>query len=77
MKREQLTSALREAVGKGRGRMGRVAWDEKRGVVGVLMWVDVGDLVVGKEGEGEGEPVPVYERGGWVWPPAYEGVVAS
>ena len=76
VKREQLTGALREAIGKGRGRMGRVEWDEKRGVVSLFMWVDIGDLMVGKEEEGEGEPVPVYERGGWVWPPAYEGVVA-
>ena len=56
---------------KASGRMGRVEKCKDTGVTKVLMWVDVGDLV-GREKEEEEEPVPVYESGGWVWPPTYE-----
>ncbi|KAH6614211.1 hypothetical protein C7974DRAFT_72883 [Boeremia exigua] len=74
LRREQLQRALTEAVSKREGRMGRVEKCRETGVTRVLMWVDVGDLVAGECGkeEAEGEAVPVYEEGGWVWPPSYE-----
>lgn len=68
LSRDQLLAALNEAIGKASGRMGRVEKCKETGVTKVLMWVDVGDLV-GRDKEEE--PVPVYERGGWVWPPGY------
>lgn len=75
IERGQLEGALREAVGKAEGRMGRVERCKQTGLARVLLWVEVGDLVVGKaEGKELGEPVPVYEIGDWVWPPGYEGV---
>jgi hypothetical protein len=82
LRREQLACALAEAIGKGEEgrRMGRVEGEGEKGVVRVVMWVDVGDLVVREGKEEVVDPVPVYERGGWEWPPAYEGcegVVAS
>lgn len=75
LKREQVAHALCEAVGQGAGRMGRVEKCARTGVTRLSMWVDVGDLVVGGCGKGEEweeDPVPVYEAGGWVWPPGYE-----
>ena len=71
LSRDQLSAALSEAIGKGSGRMGRVEKCKDTGVTKVLMWVDVGDLV-GRNKEEEEEPVPIYERGEWVWPPRYE-----
>lgn len=69
--RDQLAAALNEAIGKAGGRMGRVEKCKETGVTKVLMWVDVGDLMR-RDKEEEEEPVPVYERGAWVWPPVYE-----
>ncbi|KAJ4401190.1 hypothetical protein N0V91_008088 [Didymella pomorum] len=69
--RDQLAAALNEAIGKARGRMGRVEKCKETGVTKVLMWVDVGDLMRRDKEEDE-EPVPVYERGAWMWPPVYE-----
>lgn len=40
----------------------------------VLMWVDVADLVAREMDCGKGEvedPVPMYEKGDWEWPPIY------
>lgn len=76
VEREQLAGAVREAVGKEEGRMGRVERCRETGMVRVLLWVDVGAEVfgagLGKEAEEEmGSPVPVYEVGDWEWPPAY------
>jgi hypothetical protein len=56
--------------------MGKVERCRDTGVTKVLMWVDVGDLVVDecrKDGEVE-DPVPAYEKGAWMWPPEYEFV---
>ncbi|KAJ4989122.1 hypothetical protein SVAN01_05384 [Stagonosporopsis vannaccii] len=77
LKREQLAHALVEAVGRGKGRMGRVEKCLQTGVTKVFMWVDVGDLVMSECGKGEvweEDPVPVYDRGEWIWPPGYEEV---
>lgn len=51
--------------------MGRVERCAHTGVTKVVLWVDVGDCVVGGKEEEE-LPVPVYERGAWMWPPGYE-----
>lgn len=74
LKREQLSHALSEAVGKSAGRMGRVERCGETGVVKVLMWVDVGDLMARECAKEEEvvDPVPVYEKGSWEWPPTYE-----
>lgn len=47
---------------------------DERGVTKVLMWVNVGDLVARELSAAKGEledPVPMYEKGEWVWPPGY------
>lgn len=78
LKRDQLAHALGEAISHGEGRMGRVEKCRQTGVTRVCMWVDVGGLVIegcGKGDAGEEDPVPVYEKGGWVWPPGYDECV--
>ena len=73
LRKEQLVAALGVAVGKGQGRMGRVERDRLTGVTRVVLVVDVGGVVlgvgVGERGEGEVDPVPVYEE--VERPPAY------
>lgn len=71
LRHEQLSVALNEAIGKGSGRMGKVEKCGQTGVTKVLMWVDVGDLMARECGKEVEDPVPVYERGEWVWPPTY------
>lgn len=71
LSRDHLSTALNEAIGKASGRMGKVEKCKETGLTKVLMWVDVGDLL-GRDKVEEEEPVPLYERGAWVWPPRYE-----
>ncbi|KAF3003645.1 hypothetical protein E8E13_007994 [Curvularia kusanoi] len=79
LQREQLAEALRAAIAKGAsgdagaGRMGKVERCDETGLTKVLMWADVGDLVARECGKEEVvDPVPLYERGAWEWPPSYE-----
>ncbi|KAF3043957.1 hypothetical protein E8E12_001039 [Didymella heteroderae] len=76
LSREQLSTALNEAIEKAGGRMGSVKKCKETGFTKVLMWVDVGDLM-GRDKDDEEEPVPVYERGAWVWPPTYEDLAVA
>ncbi|CAO2654653.1 Nn.00g113860.m01.CDS01 [Neocucurbitaria sp. VM-36] len=72
LKKEHLVHALNKAVCKNEGRMGRVEKDTSTGITKVVLFVDVGDIVMGMGGGGEVEerdPVPVYER--VEGPPAY------
>jgi hypothetical protein len=68
IKKEHLVSALRTAIGKHEGRMGRVERCVITAIQRVILWVDVGDVffgdAVGEEGNSEDrDPVPKYERG--------------
>jgi hypothetical protein len=73
LERTQLSHALNEAIGRGSGRMGKIERSDETGVTKVSMWVDVGDLMARECGKEELEdPVPVYERSEWEWPPSYE-----
>ena len=73
LKRTQLSHALNEAIRNGSGRMGKIERCDETGVTKVLMWVDVGDLEARECGKEEVEdPVPVYDKGEWEWPPSYE-----
>ncbi|RMZ72482.1 hypothetical protein GMOD_00007476 [Pyrenophora seminiperda CCB06] len=71
IQKEYLVHAAQSAIGKHEGRMGRVEKCTKTGVKRVLLWVDVGDVVMEAVGhaEGEADPVPKYERG--EGPPVY------
>lgn len=70
----QVSHALNSAIGKRMGRMGRIERCDSTGMTKVLMWVDVADLVAREMDCGKGEvedPVPMYEKGDWEWPPIY------
>lgn len=71
VQKEHLVHAMKSAIGKNEGRMGRVEKCTRTGVKRVLLWVDVGDVLMEAVGfaEGEGDPVPKYERG--EGPPLY------
>ncbi|KAI0577224.1 hypothetical protein TUN199_05920 [Pyrenophora tritici-repentis] len=72
IQKEHLVHAVSSAIGKNEGRMGRVEKCTRTGVKRVLLWVDVGDVLMGAAGfveEGEVDPVPKYERG--EGPPVY------
>jgi len=65
---------LNEAIGKGTGRMGKIEKCDETGVTKVFMCVDVGDLMAREMDAAEGEvedPVPMYEKSEWEWPPSY------
>ncbi|EFQ94768.1 hypothetical protein PTT_07456 [Pyrenophora teres f. teres 0-1] len=72
IQKEHLVHAVSSAIGKTEGRMGRVEKCTRTGVKRVLLWVDVGDVLMGAGGfvgEWEADPVPKYERG--EGPPVY------
>ena len=64
IQKEHLVHAVNSAVGKNEGRMGRVERCTKTGVKRVLLWVEVGDVLMDTVGlaDGEADPVPKYER---------------
>lgn len=74
IRKEHLVHAVSSAIGKDEGRMGRVEKCTTRGMKRVLLWVDVGDVLLGDVVREEGDledrnPVPKYERG--EGPPMY------
>lgn len=76
LSRDHLSTALNEAIGKSGGRMGKVEKCKETGITKVLLWVDVAD-VLGRDKVENEDPVPLYERGAWVWPPRYEDLVVA
>ena len=64
IQKEHLVYAVNSAIGKNEGRMGRVEKCTKTGVRRVLLWVEVGDVLMNSVGfaDGEADPVPKYER---------------
>ena len=71
VQKEHLVHAVNSAVGKNEGRMGRVEKCTRTGVKRVLLWVDVGDVLMEAVGfaDDEADPVPKYEKG--EGPPLY------
>jgi hypothetical protein len=75
IRKECLVDAVRSAIGKDEGRMGRVEKCTTTGLKRVYLWIDVADTffgdVVREEGDLEDrDPVPKYERG--ESPPIYD-----